>query len=58
MQILKPGCGEISLRPADIGADYRIVCLLPQGNLIVENKRGEISCRVPDGVKLVSVSCR
>ena len=58
MQILKPGCGEISLRPADIGADYRIVCPLPQGNLIVENKRGEISCRVPDGVKLVSVSCR
>ena len=58
LQILKPGCWEIALRPADIGTDYRIACPLPQGTLIVENREKEIICKVPDGVKLLSVSSR
>lgn len=52
LQILKPGCSEIRLRPVDIGTDYRIVCPLPQGNLVVENKGGKVRYAVPDGVKL------
>lgn len=53
LQIIRPGCSEIHLQPADIGVDYRIVCPLPQGNLVVENRGGKIEYVIPNGVKVI-----
>ena len=49
--IQQPGCGKISLNPFGGDFDYKAVFPVPQGEIEVECKGGQIRYSLPDGVE-------
>jgi alpha-L-rhamnosidase len=52
--IKEPGCGKVSLNPADIGEDYTVNIPTPRGVISVKMREGKSEVILPEGVELLS----